>query len=82
MKSKKLIVKTGFKYGAHFRVYRGDPENYHADHLVHVIPPTFRCTFPELSRTIRLAHSVRKRMMFGVVEKGDVNYIEVMRVRP
>lgn len=81
LKSKNLIVKTGFKFGSHFRVYKGDPDRYHADYLVHSIPAGYKATWPEISRAIRLAHSVRKEMVLARISEG-IDYIVIGRARP
>ena len=76
-----VISKTGFKYGAHFRAYEGDPEVHHAKYLVHVVPKGHRGAWPEISRAVRLAHGVKKQILFG--EVGDeVRYVKLERVRP
>lgn len=76
-----VISKTGFKFGAHFRAYEGDPETHHAKYLVHVVPKGHRGAWPEISRAVRLAHGVKKQILFG--EVGDaVRYIKLERVRP
>ncbi len=76
-----VISKTGFKYGAHFRAYEGDPESHHAKYLVHVVPKGHRGAWPEISRAVRLAHGVKKQILFG--EVGDVvRYVKLERVRP
>ncbi len=76
-----VISKTGFKYGAHFRAYEGDPEAHHAKYLVHVVPKGHTGAWPEISRAVRLAHGVKKQILFG--EVGDeVRYVKLERVRP
>lgn len=76
-----VISKTGFKYGSHFRAYEGDPESHHAKYLVHVVPKGHRGAWPEISRAVRLAHGVKKQILFG--EVGDeVRYVKLERVRP
>ena len=76
-----VISKTGFKYGSHFRAYEGDPETHHAKYLVHVVPKGHRGAWPEISRAVRLAHGVKKQILFG--EVGDsVRYVKLERVRP
>lgn len=82
MKAKNLIVKTGFKYGTYFRVYDGNPDKTHSKYLVHVLPFNFVSTWAEISRAIRLAHGVRKEMLFARVKDGNINYIRLMRIRP
>lgn len=76
-----VITKTGFKYGAHFRAYEGDPEAHHAKYLVHVVPKGHRGAWPEISRAVRLAHGVKKQILFGEVG-ADVRYVKLERVRP
>ncbi len=76
-----LIPKTGYKFGSHFRVYREDPDKGHAPYLVHVLPIDYASTWTEISRAIRLAHSVRKQMVFACV--GDnIDFIRLKRVTP
>ncbi len=79
--SRGVISKTGFKYGAHFRAYEGDPEVHHAKYLVHVVPKGHRGAWPEISRAVRLAHGVKKQILFGEVA-DDVRYVKLERVRP
>jgi len=76
-----VISKTGFKYGSHFRAYEGDPETHHAKYLVHVVPKGHRGAWPEISRAVRLAHGVKKQILFGEVGLG-VRYVKLERVRP
>ncbi len=76
-----VISKTGFKYGSHFRAYEGDPEAHHAKYLVHVVPKGHRGAWPEISRAVRLAHGVKKQILFGEVGDG-VRYVKLERVRP
>lgn len=81
LRARGIIVKTGFKYGSHFRVYEGDPEKHHAKYLVHALPAGFKGMWPEISRAVRLAHGVKKEILFG--EAGDeVTYLRLHRVRP
>lgn len=76
-----VISKTGFKYGSHFRAYEGDPDQHHAKYLVHVVPKGHRGAWPEISRAVRLAHGVKKQILFGEVGDG-VRYVKLERVRP
>lgn len=84
LKSRNLIVKTGFKYGAHFRVYEGDPNYDHSESLVHSVPANFEASWEEISRAVRLAQGVRKAMLFGRVldENEGIEYINVERIKP
>lgn len=81
LKEKGLIVKTGFKYGTHFRVYKGDPDIEHSDYLIHAVPADFHSTWPEISRAVRLAHGVRKDMLFARVIKGNLQIMKIARIK-
>lgn len=82
LRKRGLIVKTGFKYGAHFRVYESDPEKHHAKYLVHAVPEDYKAMWPEISRAVRLAHGVKKDILFCRVSEKDVQYLRFRRVRP
>jgi tRNA-intron endonuclease len=82
LKAKGLIVKTGFKYGTHFRVYKGDPESEHALYLVHAVSTTYHSTWPEISRAVRLAHGVKKELLLGRVKEEKSEYLSLKRMRP
>lgn len=81
LKERGLIVKTGFKYGTHFRVYDGDPNSTHAPFLVHAVPRNYECFWQDVSRAVRLAHGVRKDMLFAVV-KDNIEFLRLGRMRP
>ena len=80
LRDKGLLVKTGFKYGTHFRVYEGSPDKCHARYLVHSVDGTKKMTWPEISRTVRLAHGVKKEILFCNSE--TTKYTEFKRFRP
>ena len=85
LRERGFCVRTGFKWGTHYRVYaRGDrPGKGHAIWLVHVVPEEYKCSFPELSRAVRLAQNVRKKMVYAVLDKeGDITYYKVERITP
>ncbi|MEM2839664.1 MAG: tRNA-intron lyase [Thermoplasmata archaeon] len=82
LRKRGLIVKTGFKYGSHFRAYEGDPNRMHARFLIHAVPEGYVALWPEISRAIRLAHGVRKEILFCKVGDEEVDYIKLMRCRP
>ncbi len=81
LKRRGVIVKTGFKYGSHFRGYEDDPEDHHAKYLIHALPEGFLGMWPEISRAVRLAHGVRKEILFGRLGP-QVEYIRLQRIRP
>lgn len=97
LKKRGMIVKTGFKYGAHFRAYVKDPQEVHADFLFHIISPDQRLSWSDISGRVRVAHGVRKKMVFGFFRDGvnggknggieidrtrKINYMVVERVKP
>jgi tRNA-intron endonuclease len=82
LKKRGLLVKTGFKFGAHFRAYTKKPEETHAEYLVHVVLKGFMSTWAEISRAVRLAHSVNKEIAFARIDKNKIDYIKFGRLRP
>jgi tRNA-intron endonuclease len=81
LRGRGVLVKTGYKYGTHFRAYEGDPEKVHAKYLVHALPEDYRGGWPEVSRAIRLAHGVKKQLLLAATGTG-VTYVHLARVRP
>jgi tRNA-intron endonuclease, archaea type len=84
MRGKSLVVKTGFKFGTHFRVYKqvqGPSKVPHSEYLVHTVSVDHVFLPPVLSRAVRLAHSVRKQMIFAYVS-DEVRYLEIKRLKP
>lgn len=77
-----MVVKTGFKYGSHFRVYEGDPAHDHARFLVHAVPWDHRTMWPEMSRAVRLAHGVKKEILFARISDEMIEYMKLRRMRP
>jgi len=91
LRDRGLVVKTGFKFGCDFRVYqrgvgvkRGPKApSEHTKWIVYCIPEDYKCAFQELSRAVRLAHSIRARMLWAIVDnENDVTFMEVMRIKP
>ena len=82
LKNNGLIVKTGFKFGTHFRTYSKNPNNSHAEYLVHVVSDKYCSIWSEVSRGIRLAHSVNKEFIFAMINKKKIDYIRLGRLRP
>ncbi len=81
LRSRGLVVKTGFKYGTHFRVYEGSPDDSHAKYLVHAVSASDVATWPEISRTVRLSGGVKKSILFCRI--GDrTEYYEFKWFRP
>jgi tRNA-intron endonuclease len=82
LKKRGLIVKTGFKFGVHFRAYTKQPDKTHAEYLIHVVDKDFKSIWAEMSRAVRLAHSVNKEIVFARIDKGQIDYIKFGRLRP
>ncbi|MHB8352634.1 MAG: tRNA-intron lyase, partial [Thermoplasmata archaeon] len=78
-----LIVKTGFKYGAHFRAYVRAPEHAHARYLIQAVAPTYLGPWPLLAGHVRLAQGVRKEFLLAAVDPaGPVSFLAFERIRP
>jgi tRNA-intron endonuclease len=82
LKKRGLIVKTGFKFGSHFRAYTKGPDETHAEYLIHVVSADFKSIWEEISRAVRLAHSVNKEICLAQVSKSKIDYIKFGRLRP
>ncbi len=73
-----FIVKTGFKYGANFRIY-GKSVEEHADYLVHMLESEEQ--WYKISRAVRVAQGVRKEMVFAGIHNDNPAYVKLKRVR-
>jgi tRNA-intron endonuclease len=82
LKKRGLIVKTGFKFGSHFRAYTKGPNETHAEYLIHVVSEDFKSIWEEISRAVRLAHSVNKEICLAQISKTKIDYIKFGRLRP
>ncbi len=82
LRERGLVVKTGFKYGTHFRVYQSSPDECHARYLVHAVTDDGMRMWPEISRTVRLSGGVKKEILFGRVRKNSVDYLEFKWFKP
>ncbi len=76
--TRKLIVKTGFKYGTNFRAYTKTMDA-HADFLIHYFSDSEE--WYKISRAVRVAHGVHKTMIFAGFNEGNIDYVSVERVR-
>ncbi len=91
LRDRGFLVRTGFKFGCDFRVYekgvklkRGPKtQKEHTKWIVFAVPEDYTCSFQELSRAVRLAHNIRARMLWAIVDnENDVTYYEVLRMKP
>jgi len=79
------IVKTALKYGADFRVYdRGEhPGKEHAKWILFAVKETEHFDWRKFAAMMRVAHSVKKRILLGILDdEGDVTYYEIRWRRP
>lgn len=91
LRERGLLVRTGLKFGCDFRVYeRGvqlkkGPKSAkeHTKWIVFAVPEDYICSFQELSRSVRLAHNIRARMLWAIVDnEGDCTYYIIQRMKP
>lgn len=83
LRGRGLVVKTGFKYGAHFRAYPRSPDRSHARYLIHAVPDAHVAAWPSIAGAIRVAQGVRKEFLLaGVRDDGSVRYLSLERIRP
>lgn len=91
LRERGLLVRTGFKFGCDFRVYeRGvqlkkGPKSAkeHTKWIVFSVSEDFTMSFAELSRSVRLAHNIRARMLWAIVDnEGDCTYYIIQRMKP
>jgi len=78
------VVKTGFKFGTHFRVYKkveSIEKIPHSEYLVNTIPVDFEFRLPVMSGAVRLANSVRKTMLFAIENGEKIEYLDISRVK-
>lgn len=79
-----MVVKTGYKFGSHYRVYKkvnSKSKMKHSEFLVHAIDNDHIFNLPQLSRAVRLAHSVRKQMIFAWKAGNNIRYLEIGRIK-
>ena len=91
LREKGYLVKTGYKFGAHFRLYergvklRRGPKapHEHTKAIVHAVAEESAFSLPEMSRAVRLAHNIRATMWWAIVDReGDVTYYSLSRITP
>ena len=83
LRGRGLVVKTGFKYGAHFRAYPRSPDRSHARYLIQAVRKGHIAAWPAVAGAIRVAQGVRKELLIAAVDSDDsVGYLELERIRP
>lgn len=79
-----MVVKTGYKFGNHFRVYKKVDTSVgmkHSEFLVHALDSGHVFSLPQLSRAVRLANSVRKQMVFAWQSGKNIVFLELGRMK-
>ncbi len=84
-REKGYVIKTGFKFGTHFRVYfpgakptaKEDDSWIHSKHVIHVFPKESKLLISEWARVIRVAHSVRKTFILAVPGTSKSGRVEI-----
>ncbi len=86
-REKGYVIKTGFKFGTHFRVYfpgakpmEAGGDQTHSKHVIQVFPKDSKLLISEWARAIRVAHSVRKTLILAIPGKTgagrqDVDFV-------
>lgn len=83
LKNRGFVVKTGFKFGSDFRVYdivRDVNDLPHSKYLVTIVDDK-RLYMYEIARAVRLAQSVKKKMIFVYKNNGENKYILIERIK-
>ena len=76
------VVKSGFKFGSHFRIYfpgaspAKEGKWVHSKHVLHVFPKDQKMLISEWSRAVRVAHGVKKTFILSIPEMKPDDYVE------
>ncbi len=79
---KSYVVKTGFKFGSHFRIYfpGASPVKsdkwIHSKHVLHVFPKQQKMLISEWARVVRVAHSVKKTFLLSIPKLKKSEYVD------
>ncbi len=92
LRDRGYVVKSGFKFGTHFRVYDKGVNPYkegektkteHTKFNVHAFSENKLFSFHELSRYVRLSQNIRAKALVAIVdEENEVTYYLVSRIKP
>lgn len=89
LRSKGFLVRSGFKFGTHFRVYGRGVElkkgakspSEHTKWVVHAVSNDFNWSYPELSRFVRLALNIRSKPTLALINQ-EKKYYRMVRIKP
>jgi tRNA-intron endonuclease len=73
------VPRTGYKFGHHFRVYSGS--KVHSEMLVHAVAQGAESPMSAVSRSVRMAHSVKKKMLFACEHLTELQFVEFARIK-
>ena len=85
LRERRVVPKTGFKFGADFRTYAdvtSVDELSHSELLVRVLPEDHTFHPRDLALDVRLAGGVRKRMLFARDDGNGIDWLAVGRLTP
>ncbi len=77
------VIKTGFKFGTHFRLYFPGAKpvsngNWmHSKHVIQVFPKRSKLLISEWARAIRVAHSVRKTFILAIPGRANAKGVQI-----
>ncbi|MCK4319637.1 tRNA-intron lyase [Candidatus Micrarchaeota archaeon] len=91
-REKGFVLKTGFKFGTHFRIYLpgispGKTKGWlHSKHVIHIFPRRSRMLISEWARAIRVAHSVKKTFILAIpgkktTKKAKADFVLFHRIK-
>jgi tRNA-intron endonuclease, archaea type len=85
LRERGVVPKTGYKFGADFRTY-ADVDSVddlgHSELLIRVHPAGYIFEPRDLSLDVRLAHGVRKTMVFALVDEREIEWWSLERLTP
>ena len=84
LRERGMLVRTGLKFGTDFRTYErgGKVGKSHSKYLIQVVPEEYTCSFPEMAKTLRLAKTVHKDIIYAIVDgEGDITYYLIDRMK-
>ena len=79
LKNLGFFPRSGYKYGHHFRVYTESGK--HSEMLAHAVPFGTFMSMSAISRSVRLAHSVKKKMLFASISGTEITEVEFARMK-
>ncbi|WP_435156113.1 tRNA-intron lyase [Haladaptatus sp. DFWS20] len=87
LRKQSVVPKTGFKFGADFRTYadvKSVDDLGHSEYLIRVLQDDHAFVPRNLALDVRLAHGVRKKMIFALVTENERidTWLSVTRLTP